>query len=188
MKKQMHSTAALPSEQANSNKFCQNVKELMFMERNASERIAPSNLDNEKRNKQLVENTNVKTLAQIFKVSTRLTQKLSLQAEVKCDSPGKAPLTRTLIDCKKQELTYQWRHGQVLKNQDIVRFWDIRSNKNQLYVIKGDEDSGIICVKFSQLKRTRKRESNDDICCGINLCYGSYSDLIRFADSKHIVG
>ncbi|ETO35727.1 hypothetical protein RFI_01335 [Reticulomyxa filosa] len=36
---------------------------------------------------------------------------------------------------------------------NTICFWDIRSNKNQLYVIKGDEDNGIICIKLSQLKK-----------------------------------
>ncbi|ETO07638.1 hypothetical protein RFI_29754, partial [Reticulomyxa filosa] len=40
---------------------------------------------------------------------------------------------------------------------NTIRFWDIRSNKNQLYVIKG-EDSGIICIKLSQFKKMRSGE------------------------------
>ncbi|ETO35379.1 hypothetical protein RFI_01685, partial [Reticulomyxa filosa] len=60
---------------------------------------------------------------------------------------------------------------------NTIRFWDIRSNKNELCVIK--EDSGILCLKFLQLKKNEKnRKSNDNICCDINLCYGLYSGLI----------
>ncbi|ETO35549.1 G-protein beta WD-40 repeats containing protein [Reticulomyxa filosa] len=59
---------------------------------------------------------------------------------------------------------------------NTIRFWDIRSNKKQLYVIKGDyKDDGILCLKFFQLKKNRK--GNND--CGINLCYGSNNGPIR---------
>ncbi|ETO15550.1 WD-40 repeat protein [Reticulomyxa filosa] len=51
---------------------------------------------------------------------------------------------------------------------NTIRFWDIRSNKNELHKIKGD---GIICLKFIQLKKNRK--SDNDCGCGINLCCGS---------------
>ncbi|ETO05308.1 hypothetical protein RFI_32088 [Reticulomyxa filosa] len=50
---------------------------------------------------------------------------------------------------------------------NTIRFWDIRSNKNELYVIKGDDDDGINCLKFISLK---KKVKND---CGVHLCYGS---------------
>ncbi|ETO06347.1 hypothetical protein RFI_31049 [Reticulomyxa filosa] len=41
---------------------------------------------------------------------------------------------------------------------NTIRFWDIRSNKNQLYIIKGDdEDNGILCLKFIALKKKRKQ-------------------------------
>ncbi|ETO35120.1 hypothetical protein RFI_01954 [Reticulomyxa filosa] len=59
---------------------------------------------------------------------------------------------------------------------NTIRFWDIRSNKNELHVIKGDE--GIICLKFISLKKKRNKDeqkSNDD--CDINLCYGSLGEL-----------
>ncbi|ETO12237.1 WD-40 repeat protein [Reticulomyxa filosa] len=58
-------------------------------------------------------------------------------------------------------------------NDNTIRFWDIRSNKNELYLIKRDEGkgNGIFCLKFIQLKKNRK--SNSDSSCGINLCYGS---------------
>ncbi|ETO15544.1 WD-40 repeat protein [Reticulomyxa filosa] len=50
-----------------------------------------------------------------------------------------------------------------------IRFWDIRSNKNELYTINGD--GGIMCLKFLQLRKDKK--SNNDSVCDINLCYGS---------------
>ncbi|ETO31965.1 WD-40 repeat protein [Reticulomyxa filosa] len=39
-----------------------------------------------------------------------------------------------------------------------IRFWDIRSNKSELHIIKGDnkEDYRINCLKFLQLKKTAK--------------------------------
>ncbi|ETO11716.1 hypothetical protein RFI_25660, partial [Reticulomyxa filosa] len=64
---------------------------------------------------------------------------------------------------------------------NTIRFWDIRSNKNELYVIKGDdEERGIVYLKFLQLKKNKnKRKINDDIVCGTNLCYSSSKGLIR---------
>ncbi|ETO29727.1 WD repeat-containing protein [Reticulomyxa filosa] len=58
-------------------------------------------------------------------------------------------------------------------SDNTVRFWDIRSNKNELYVIKGnnEEDNGILCLKFLQFKQNRK--GSNDNGRGINLCYGS---------------
>ncbi|ETO32340.1 WD-40 repeat protein, partial [Reticulomyxa filosa] len=52
---------------------------------------------------------------------------------------------------------------------NIIRFWDVRSNKKELYIIKGEEKehAGIMCLKFLKLKRNSK--SNNII----NLCYGS---------------
>ncbi|ETO01803.1 hypothetical protein RFI_35636 [Reticulomyxa filosa] len=54
---------------------------------------------------------------------------------------------------------------------NTIRFWDIRSNKKELYVINGyEKDSGIICLKFQQLKKKeKKRKNNEDI----NLYYGT---------------
>ncbi|ETO31049.1 hypothetical protein RFI_06071 [Reticulomyxa filosa] len=41
---------------------------------------------------------------------------------------------------------------------NTIRFWDIRSNKNTLYIINGDkEDNGIYCLKFLQLKKKNKK-------------------------------
>ncbi|ETN97393.1 wd40 protein [Reticulomyxa filosa] len=65
---------------------------------------------------------------------------------------------------------------------NTIRFWDIRSNKNELYMIKGDdEDGGIMYLKFLQLKKNeKKRKVNDDIGC-INLCYGSFGKRSAFS-------
>ncbi|ETO26806.1 Will die slowly protein [Reticulomyxa filosa] len=49
---------------------------------------------------------------------------------------------------------------------NTIRFWDIRSNKNELYVIKGnnEECDGISCLKFLQLKKNeKKKKRNNDI-------------------------
>ncbi|ETO05662.1 G-protein beta WD-40 repeats containing protein [Reticulomyxa filosa] len=52
-------------------------------------------------------------------------------------------------------------------DDNTIRFWDIRSNKSELYVIKGDyDDDGINCLTFLQLK---KKENTYDL----SLCYGS---------------
>ncbi|ETO14986.1 WD repeat-containing protein, partial [Reticulomyxa filosa] len=43
-------------------------------------------------------------------------------------------------------------------DDNTIRFWDIRSNKNELFVMKGDdkEDDGIRCLKFIELKKKDK--------------------------------
>ncbi|ETO36565.1 WD-40 repeat protein, partial [Reticulomyxa filosa] len=58
---------------------------------------------------------------------------------------------------------------------NTIRFRDIRSNKNQLYMIKGDDKGydGIVCLKFVGLKK--KEKTNNDL----NLCYGSKNGHIR---------
>ncbi|ETO33254.1 hypothetical protein RFI_03853 [Reticulomyxa filosa] len=39
---------------------------------------------------------------------------------------------------------------------NTIRFWDIRSNKNKLYVIKGDKkEDGVMCFKFVLSKRKK---------------------------------
>ncbi|ETO34628.1 WD-repeat protein [Reticulomyxa filosa] len=60
---------------------------------------------------------------------------------------------------------------------NTIRFWDIRSNKRELYAIKGNDekDIGITCFKFLKLKN---RKVNNDRSC-INLCYGSGKGPIR---------
>ncbi|ETO33918.1 WD-repeat protein, partial [Reticulomyxa filosa] len=47
-----------------------------------------------------------------------------------------------------------------------IRFWDIRSNKSELYAFN-EQRNGVFCLKFLQLKK-----SNND-SGGIYLCYGS---------------
>ncbi|ETO35774.1 hypothetical protein RFI_01288, partial [Reticulomyxa filosa] len=62
-------------------------------------------------------------------------------------------------------------------DDSTIRFWDIRSNKNQLYVIEGDdEDDGIFCLKFIVLK---KKDKTNDVTYDLNLCYGSCKGTIR---------
>ncbi|ETO04851.1 WD-40 repeat-containing protein [Reticulomyxa filosa] len=58
-----------------------------------------------------------------------------------------------------------------------IRFWDIRSNKKELYVLEGDErDGGIYCIEFLQLKKKGKQiNSNDNL---VKLCYGSFRGTI----------
>ncbi|ETO34356.1 G-protein beta WD-40 repeats containing protein, partial [Reticulomyxa filosa] len=57
-----------------------------------------------------------------------------------------------------------------------IRFWDIRSNKNALHMIKEEkiEDNGITCLKFVPVK---KKEKNCG--CNFNLYYGSANGYIR---------
>ncbi|ETO10570.1 WD-40 repeat protein [Reticulomyxa filosa] len=60
---------------------------------------------------------------------------------------------------------------------NTIRFWDIRSNKNELYMIKGDEeDWGIYCLKFIGLK---KRYKTKNVTYDLKLCYGSRKGPIR---------
>ncbi|ETO15374.1 hypothetical protein RFI_21990, partial [Reticulomyxa filosa] len=66
---------------------------------------------------------------------------------------------------------------------NTIRFWDIRSNKNQLFMIKGDdkeeeeeeeeeEEKIINCFKFVLLRK----KVNDN--CGVHLYYGSKNGQI----------
>ncbi|ETO16607.1 hypothetical protein RFI_20732, partial [Reticulomyxa filosa] len=60
---------------------------------------------------------------------------------------------------------------------NTIRFWDIRSNKNELYIIKGkEEDNGICCLKFIMLK---KKEKTTNVVYYLNLCYGSNKGPVR---------
>ncbi|ETO20070.1 hypothetical protein RFI_17148, partial [Reticulomyxa filosa] len=61
---------------------------------------------------------------------------------------------------------------------NTIRFWDIRSNKKELYMIKGDdeENNGIICLKFVSLK---KKDKTKNVTYDLNLCYGSICGSIR---------
>ncbi|ETO14158.1 WD-40 repeat protein [Reticulomyxa filosa] len=61
-------------------------------------------------------------------------------------------------------------------NDNTIRFWDIRSNKNELHVINGSyKDKGILCLKFVPLK---KKGNNNEHCC-VNLYYGSNKGFIH---------
>ncbi|ETO23554.1 WD-40 repeat-containing protein [Reticulomyxa filosa] len=65
---------------------------------------------------------------------------------------------------------------------NTIRFWDIRSNKKEIYIIKGDDqgDDGISCLTFLQLKKkTSLTKKNEEYDCGVNLCYGSKKGIIR---------
>ncbi|ETO36772.1 G-protein beta WD-40 repeats containing protein [Reticulomyxa filosa] len=61
---------------------------------------------------------------------------------------------------------------------NTIRFWDIRSNKNELYMIKGDykRDRGITCLKFIELK---KKDKTKNVTYDWNLCYGSRNGHIH---------
>ncbi|ETO02270.1 WD-40 repeat-containing protein, partial [Reticulomyxa filosa] len=61
-------------------------------------------------------------------------------------------------------------------DDNTIRFWDIRSNKKELYVIKGDDEDGILCLKFIILK---KKEKTNGINYDLNLCYGLGKGHIR---------
>ncbi|ETO31901.1 hypothetical protein RFI_05215, partial [Reticulomyxa filosa] len=64
---------------------------------------------------------------------------------------------------------------------NTIRFWDIRSNKNELHVIKGNEkeESRVYCLKFVPLKKkghNNEQKLND--YCDICLCYGLHNGPI----------
>ncbi|ETO00058.1 hypothetical protein RFI_37401, partial [Reticulomyxa filosa] len=68
-------------------------------------------------------------------------------------------------------------------DDNTIRFWDIRSNKNELFMIKGDEkeDNGILCLKFISLKnKVNDNEQKLKNGCGVHLYYGSYGEKKRF--------
>ncbi|ETO07483.1 WD-40 repeat protein, partial [Reticulomyxa filosa] len=52
---------------------------------------------------------------------------------------------------------------------NTIRFWDVRSNKDELYVIKGDDqkDNGIYCLKFISLKKREKYNEKTNVDCGV---------------------
>ncbi|ETO07034.1 WD-40 repeat protein [Reticulomyxa filosa] len=65
---------------------------------------------------------------------------------------------------------------------NTICFWDIRSNKNELYKIKGDEkeDNGIVCLKYIKSKKKEKNNENaTNATYDLNLCYGSRKGPIR---------
>ncbi|ETO31987.1 hypothetical protein RFI_05130 [Reticulomyxa filosa] len=57
---------------------------------------------------------------------------------------------------------------------NTIRFCDVRSDK-RLSILYGDyeEDWGIFCIKFLQLKKEKKSKRNNGRCCDIGMCYGS---------------
>ncbi|ETO35227.1 hypothetical protein RFI_01846, partial [Reticulomyxa filosa] len=68
---------------------------------------------------------------------------------------------------------------------NTIRFWDIRSNKNQLYIIKGDDekDGGIFCLKFIVLK---KKENTKNVAYDLNLCYDVFYFTLFFKKLKQL--
>ncbi|ETO31961.1 WD-40 repeat-containing protein [Reticulomyxa filosa] len=54
---------------------------------------------------------------------------------------------------------------------NTIRFWDIRSNKNELYAINGNNgDEGIICLKFVSLKiKGNNNEKKSNNHCGVKM-------------------
>ncbi|ETO30013.1 hypothetical protein RFI_07104 [Reticulomyxa filosa] len=80
---------------------------------------------------------------------------------------------KTVLVCYV-ETTSKFNHSIDIQ---IIRFLDIRSNKKELYVIKGDkkENNGIIFFIFLSLRKKVKnsqQKSNDD--CNTHLYYGSF--------------
>ncbi|ETO16992.1 WD-40 repeat protein [Reticulomyxa filosa] len=61
---------------------------------------------------------------------------------------------------------------------NTIRFWDIRSNKNELYRMTG-EDDGIFCIHFFQKMKKNEIKSDHYSDCGINMCYGSNKGFIH---------
>ncbi|ETO33318.1 G-protein beta WD-40 repeats containing protein [Reticulomyxa filosa] len=59
-----------------------------------------------------------------------------------------------------------------------IRFWDIRSNKNSLHLIK--DCNGILCVKFFQLKKDMKRKS--DTVCDVQFVFGDINHFVSMFD------
>ncbi|ETO33011.1 hypothetical protein RFI_04097, partial [Reticulomyxa filosa] len=64
---------------------------------------------------------------------------------------------------------------------NTVRFWDVRSNKKELYIIKGDDkdDYGIMCLKFVSLNKKEKTNVTTNGDGKVNLCYGSRNGSIH---------
>ncbi|ETO03200.1 hypothetical protein RFI_34210, partial [Reticulomyxa filosa] len=64
---------------------------------------------------------------------------------------------------------------------NTIRFWDVRSNKSELYLIKGDgkEEGRVYCLKFVSLKKkVSDNEQNLNDECGIYLYYGLHNGSI----------
>ncbi|ETO02115.1 WD-40 repeat protein [Reticulomyxa filosa] len=68
---------------------------------------------------------------------------------------------------------------------NTIRFWDIRSNKNELFMIKGDdtENDGIICLKFIELKA---KENKKNQTYYMNLCYDVLFHITLFKKFKKL--
>ncbi|ETO11878.1 WD repeat-containing protein, partial [Reticulomyxa filosa] len=63
---------------------------------------------------------------------------------------------------------------------NTIRFWDIRSSKKELYVMKGrKEEKGIYSIKFAALKKKKNPGENVNDDGGISLFYGSYEGPIH---------
>ncbi|ETO33426.1 WD-40 repeat protein [Reticulomyxa filosa] len=58
-------------------------------------------------------------------------------------------------------------------SDSTIRFWDIRSNKNELYAVKVND--AIYCLSFVSLKKNQKTRDG----CGVSLYFGSENGLIR---------
>ncbi|ETO33775.1 hypothetical protein RFI_03327 [Reticulomyxa filosa] len=68
---------------------------------------------------------------------------------------------------------------------NTIRFWDIRSNKKELYIINGEDKTfdGIVSLKFLQVKKNSKRNHGRDY--DVNLCYGSAKVQFVSMDKYH---
>ncbi|ETO02374.1 hypothetical protein RFI_35062, partial [Reticulomyxa filosa] len=66
-------------------------------------------------------------------------------------------------------------------DDSTIRFWDIRSNKNELYMIKRDkkEDDGIFCLKFIGLK---KKNETKNVTYDLKVCYEESKLILNLFD------
>ncbi|ETN98821.1 hypothetical protein RFI_38666, partial [Reticulomyxa filosa] len=67
---------------------------------------------------------------------------------------------------------------------NTIRFWDIRSNKKELYVIK--ESRGIICLKFLESKKKTKSNMSRKLILSFFLQFKSLFNSILFHQCKAI--
>ncbi|ETO12380.1 G-protein beta WD-40 repeats containing protein, partial [Reticulomyxa filosa] len=74
-------------------------------------------------------------------------------------------------------------------SDNTISFWDIRSNKEELYIINGNcEDKGIICVKFLQLKRMKRKEKAMMTLAVVLICVTVHmGGLFVFIDKEDIL-
>ncbi|ETO15612.1 WD-40 repeat protein [Reticulomyxa filosa] len=69
-------------------------------------------------------------------------------------------------------------------DDNTIRFWDIRSNKKELYLIEGDkEDNGIICLKFISLKKKLKN-NKQKLSSNHDSLYVSIQVILNYKDKK----